>query len=55
VVITHDEIRGLLPPRTTGFPTAPAARRPLRVGDAVRFSLRGTAADDATLVEIEPW
>lgn len=56
VVITHEEIRGLLPARTTGFrASAPALRDPIRVGDAIRFSLRGTVADDAALVAIERW
>lgn len=56
LVITHEEIRGLLPARTTGFrAAAPTLRDPIRVGDAIRFSLRGTVADDATLVAIAPW
>src|SRR5712692_5863268 len=41
VVITHEEIRGLLPARTTGFRAATATLRdPIRVGEAIRFSLR---------------
>jgi hypothetical protein len=56
LVITHEEIRGLLPPRTTGFrAVALTMRDPIRVGDAIRFSLRGTVADDAALVAIERW
>ena len=56
LVITHEEIRGLLPARTTGFPATPrVSREALRVGEPIRFSLRGTAADDAALVGIEPW
>ena len=56
VVITHEEIAGLLPARTTGFRAEPSAlRAPIHVGDAIRFSLRGTVADDAALVEITPW
>jgi hypothetical protein len=56
VVITHEEIRGLLPARTTGFrAAAPTTRDPIRVGDAIRFSLRGTVADDAALVAIGRW
>jgi hypothetical protein len=56
LVITHEEIRGLLPARTTGFrAAAPTLRDPVRVGDAIRFSLRGTVADDAVLVAIAPW
>jgi len=56
LVITHEEIRGLLPARTTGFPTASAAFRDrTQVGNAIRFSLWGTAADDARVVAIAPW
>jgi Copper binding periplasmic protein CusF len=56
VVITHEEIQGLLSRRTTGFRVAVAAASPvIVVGDAVRFSLRGTGPDDAALVAIEPW
>jgi len=55
-VITHEEIRGLLPARTTGFRTAsPKMRDTVRVGDPIRFSLRGTVVDDAALVAIERW
>ena len=56
LVITHEEIRGLLAARTTGFrAVAPPARDPIRVGDAIRFSLRGTGADDAAVVAVELW
>jgi hypothetical protein len=56
LVITHEEIRGLLPARTTSFRAAALTMRdPLRVGDAIRFSLRGTVADDAALLTIERW
>jgi hypothetical protein len=56
LVITHEEIRGLLPARTTGFRTAsPKLRDAVRVGDPIRFSLRGTVVDDAALVTIERW
>ena len=55
LVITHEEIRGLLPARTTGFRAAPTAlRTPVRVGDAIRFSLRGTLEDSA-IVAIGGW
>jgi hypothetical protein len=55
-VITHEEIRGLLPARTTSFRTAsPALRDSIQVGDAIRFSLRGTLLDDIALVTIERW
>jgi hypothetical protein len=56
LVITHEEIRGLLPARTTGFrATAPGLRDAIRVGDSIRFSLRGTLLDDVALVAIERW
>ena len=61
LVITHEEIRGLLPARTTSFRAASSALRDsiqvgsLRVGEAIRFSLRGTLADDAALVAVERW
>lgn len=56
LVITHEEIRGLLPARTTSFRAAsPALGESIRVGDPIRFSLRGTLADDAALVAIERW
>jgi hypothetical protein len=56
LVITHEEIRGLLPARTTSFrASAPKIRDSIRVGDPIRFSLRGTLVDDAALVAIERW
>jgi Copper binding periplasmic protein CusF len=56
LVITHEEIRGLLPARTTSFrAAAPRLRDGIQVGDAIRFSLRGTIADDAAVVTIERW
>ncbi len=55
LVITHEEIRGFLPPRTTSFRVAsPKIRDAVRVGDPIRFSLRG-AFRDATIVAIERW
>jgi len=56
LVITHEEIRGLLPARTTSFRTSsPPLRDSIRVGDAIRFSLRGMLADDVAVVGIERW
>ena len=56
LVITHEEIRGLLPARTTSFRAAsPTLRDSIRVGDPIRFSLRGTLADDAAVVAIARW
>jgi Cu/Ag efflux protein CusF len=43
VVITHDEIPGYMPAMTMGFrATSPEIYEALRIGDAVRFTLRGT-------------
>jgi hypothetical protein len=56
LVITHEEIPSLLPARTTSFRvTVPKLRDSIQVGDAIRFSLRGTLLDDVTLVAIEKW
>ena len=56
LVITHEEIRGLLPARTTSFRAAsPTLRESIRIGDPIRFSLRGTLVDDAAVVAVEPW
>jgi len=56
LVITHEEIRGLLPARTTSFRAAsPRLRESIRVGDPVRFSLWGTVVDDAAVVAVERW
>src|SRR5262249_18967600 len=56
LVITQEEIRGLLPARTTGFRAAsPALRDAVRVGDPIRFSLRGTVLDDVAVVAIQRW
>jgi Copper binding periplasmic protein CusF len=56
LVITHEEIRGLLPARTTSFRAAsPTLRESMRVGDPIRFSLRGTVVDDVAVVAVEPW
>src|SRR5437764_15348495 len=57
LVVTHEEIRGLLPARTTSFrfvaPTA--ARAAVRLGDPIRFALRGTMLDDAAVIAVERW
>ena len=56
LVITHEEIRGFLPARTTSFrAVTPKTGDAVRVGDAIRFSLRGTLRDDAALVAIKRW
>ena len=56
VTITHEEIRGLLPARTTSFRRASAGSRDaLQIGDPIRFSLRGTVLDDVALVAVDRW
>src|SRR5215470_997362 len=56
LIITHEEIRGLLPARTTGFRAASRGLgASLHVGDPIRFALRGTLADDAAVVAVERW
>jgi len=53
VVITHDEITGYMPAMTMGFrATSPKIYETLDVGDAVRFTLRGTPPNLA-LVAVE--
>jgi Cu/Ag efflux protein CusF len=43
VVITHDEIAGYMPAMTMGFrATSPKIYETVEIGDAVRFTLRGT-------------
>jgi hypothetical protein len=56
LIVTHEEIRGLLPARTTSFRTAsPALRAAVRVGEPIRFALRGTVLDDAAVVAVDKW
>jgi protein SCO1/2 len=53
VVITHEEIPGYMPPMTMGFrATSPQIYEAVAVGDAVRFTLRGTPPNLA-LVALE--
>src|SRR5438132_11243917 len=40
LVITHEEIRGFLPPRPSRLPASPMLRHAARVGDALRRPLR---------------
>jgi hypothetical protein len=54
LLITHEEIPGLLPARTTGFRLAEFANR-AHVGDPIRFWLQGTGYDNNVLVRIEAW
>ena len=56
IMITHEEISGLLPPRTTGFHWAyPGVVARAHAGDAVRFWLLGASYDDNTLVKLQAW
>ena len=56
LIITHEEIRGLLPARTTSFrATSRGLGASLHVGDPIRFALRGTVVDDAAVVAVERW
>lgn len=56
ILITHEEIAGLLSARTTGFRVAASTNHGgAQVGDPIRFWLHGTGANDAVLVRMEPW
>jgi hypothetical protein len=55
LLITHEEIAGLLPARTTGFRAAASAHGRAEVGDPVRFWLQGTGTENIVLVRMEPW
>jgi Cu/Ag efflux protein CusF len=56
VTITHEEIGGLLPARTTSFHLAdPGVVGQARAGDSVRFWLLGAGYDDNTLVKMQAW
>src|SRR5438132_7707436 len=56
LVVTHEEIRGLLPARTTSFrfqATSPTVRTAVHVCEPIRFALRGTALYDAAEVAVK--
>jgi hypothetical protein len=56
LLITHEEISGLLPARTTGFRLADSANHGrARAGDPIRFWLQGTGYDNNMLVRMEGW
>jgi hypothetical protein len=56
LIVTHEEIPGLLPARTTGFRLADSANRGrAHAGDPIRFWLRGTGYDNNMLVRMEAW
>jgi len=53
VVITHEEIPGFMPPMTMGFRAAsPTIYEGVRIGDAVRFTVRG-APPNVKIVAID--
>jgi hypothetical protein len=55
LIITHEEIPGLLPARTTGFRLAdPTVAGRARAGDPMHFRLQG-AGDSNMVVRMEPW
>ena len=55
VVISHEDIPGYMPAMTMGFRLAsPEIPQNVRVGDAVRFTLRGTPPSDVILTAIQP-
>lgn len=53
LMITHEDIAGGLPARTTGFRYVEGVSA--SVGDAVRFWLQGTEIDGSLVVRLEPW
>jgi hypothetical protein len=56
LIITHEEISGLLPARTTGFRLAGSANPgQAHAGDSIRFWLQGTGYDNSILVRMEAW
>ncbi len=56
LLITHEDIPGLLPARTTGFRLADSASQgQAHVGDPIRFWLQGTGYDSNMLVRMEAW
>ena len=56
LLVTHEEIVGLLPARTTGFRLDDSAHHGrVHAGDPIRFWLQDTGSDDSMLVRMEPW
>src|SRR6516162_1257109 len=51
LIVTHEEIRGLLPARTTGFRLADSTNHErAHAGDPIRFWLQGTGSGNNVLV-----
>jgi Copper binding periplasmic protein CusF len=56
LIVTHEDIPGLLPARTTGFRLADTVDRGrAHAGYPIRFWLQGAGQDNTTLVRIEAW
>jgi len=56
LLITHEEIFGLLPARTTSFRFADSVDHSrAHPGDSIRFWLQGTEYDNSLLVRMEAW
>ena len=56
VLISHEEIPGMLPARTTSFRLSDSVDRALiRPGESIRFWLLGPGFDDTALVRAERW
>jgi hypothetical protein len=56
LLITHEEISGLLPARTTSFRLADSANHgQAHPGDPIRFWLQGTGYGNSRLVRMEAW
>jgi hypothetical protein len=55
LIVTHEEIPGLLPARTTGFRLAdPTVAGSARAGEPIHFRLQGSG-DSNMVVRMEPW
>ena len=56
LIVTHEEIPGLLPARTTGFRMADSvAHSRAHAGDPIRFWLQGNGYENNVLVRMEAW
>lgn len=54
IVISHEDIPGYMGAMTMGFrAAAPEIHAAVRIGDAVRFTLRGTPPNDVVLTAIQ--
>ena len=56
LIVTHEEIPGLLPARTTGFRMADSVDHSrAHAGDPIRFWLQGNGYENNVLVRMEAW